>query len=157
MLVDRGRDVLNDVTEDDVLRPISDFLRSSRFSVPRWTSPASLAAATVGGTIKFSAASIFAAFAGRPPPFGPCSAARFSIRLKMSGSISRTPSRQRLTGICSKCLLQIDGLVVASFVQLCAPHLMRTLVLVRTESQRRAQSQVEVMHSLEFVNQLFRV
>ena len=37
-----------------------------------------------------------------------------------------------------KYLFQFDGLILASPVQLSAPHLMRTLVLVRTESHRRA-------------------
>src|ERR1700722_11402288 len=54
-------------------------------------------------------------------------------------------------------LPQIDGLIMASLVQLRAPHLMRTLVLVRTESYRRTQSQVEIMHSLEFVDEFFCV
>src|SRR5208337_5354279 len=63
---------------------------------------------------------------------------------------SRRRSRRRR-------LLQIDGLIMASLVQLRAPHLMRTLVPVQTESHRRAQSQVEIMRSLEFVDEFFRV
>jgi hypothetical protein len=54
-------------------------------------------------------------------------------------------------------LLQIDGLKLAGLVQLRPRHLMRTLVVVWTEGDRRAQSQVEIMHSLKFLDEFFCV
>ena len=54
-------------------------------------------------------------------------------------------------------LLQIDRLITAGLVQLRPRHLMRTLVVVWIESDRRAQSQVEIMHSLNFLNEFFCV
>ena len=44
---------------------------------------------------------------------------------------------------------------MAALVQLRPPHLVRTLVVVWIESDRRAQSQLEIMHSLKFLDKFF--
>ena len=51
--------------------------------------------------------------------------------------------------------LQIDRLKMAGLVQLRPRHLMRPLVVMWTESDRRAQSRVEIMHSLKFLDEFF--
>src|ERR1700722_8123891 len=54
-------------------------------------------------------------------------------------------------------LFQIDGLIMAGLVPLRRRHLMRTLMVVWTESDRDTQSQVEITHSLEFLDEFFCV
>ena len=49
---------------------------------------------------------------------------------------------ERLTP--SVLLLQIDGLVMSSLVELCAPHLVHALVVGPAEDHGRAESNVEV-------------
>jgi hypothetical protein len=54
-------------------------------------------------------------------------------------------------------LFQIDRLIMAGLVQLRPRHLMRTLVVVWTESDRGTQSQIEITHSLKVLDEFFCV
>ena len=48
-----------------------------------------------------------------------------------------------------KPLLQIDGLVMAGFVELCAPHLVHPLVVGAAEGHRRPEAKVEIAKIFE--------
>ena len=51
----------------------------------------------------------------------------------------------RTTYTSSVLLLQIDGLVMPSLVELCTPHLVHALVIRPTEDHGRADPNVEVV------------
>jgi hypothetical protein len=89
-----------------------------------------------------------------PPDCRPNSCLRAAVMPRLRLTADCRPNRERLmlatplagAGIASPSvlLLQIDGLVMRSLVELCAPHLVHALVVGPAEDHGRAEPNVEI-------------